>query len=320
MNVAAVRAMIIGSAVGDALGVPVEFMSRESLAANPVKDMRGFGTHNQPPGTWSDDTSMTLCLLASIGRLKTINYDDIMKNFVKWMKQSKFTATGEVFDIGIATHEAISRYLQGAPPLSCGGKGEYDNGNGSLMRIAPLALYACERNLPVADCLNEAHSLSRLTHAHPRSQMACGIYTLLAVNILRGQSLYVAIRAGLQTARKLYASQGTFESEVLAYNRLWDLDSFVRLPRESIKSSGYVIDTLEAVIWCLMNTASYADCVLKAVNLGDDTDTVGAIVGGLAGITYGLEEIPSEWLASLRERAMIEDLCQIFARDNTPSS
>ena len=141
MDLDLIKAMIVGHAIGDALGVPVEFMSREEIAHNPVAEMRGYGTHHQPPGTWSDDTSMTLCLLESIVRLGRIDYKDIMDNFVSWLRRAEFTATGITFDVGIASQAAIQRYEQGTPPLACGGNGEYDNGNGSLMRIAPLAIY-----------------------------------------------------------------------------------------------------------------------------------------------------------------------------------
>ena len=141
MDLDLIKAMIVGHAIGDALGVPVEFMSREEIAHDPVAEMRGYGTHHQPPGTWSDDTSMTLCLLESIVRLGRIDCKDIMDNFVSWLRRAEFTATGITFDVGIASQAGIQRYEQGTPPLACGGSGEYDNGNGSLMRIAPLAIY-----------------------------------------------------------------------------------------------------------------------------------------------------------------------------------
>ena len=238
MDLETVKAMMLGSAVGDALGVPVEFMSREELALNPVEGMQGGGIHNQPHGTWSDDTAMSLCLLESLGRLQSIDYDDIMKNFARWLKNAEFTAADTVFDAGIATQEAINRYLQGVSPLSCGGNGEYDNGNGSLMRIAPLALFLAKKQVTdIEDILQEAHCLSALTHGHPRSQMACGIYTLIAMNALRGTPLSQAIRAGLQTAKIFYEKSSIFNTEVSAYGRFWNVETFRYLPKESIKSS-----------------------------------------------------------------------------------
>ncbi len=312
MELSRIKALIVGHAVGDALGVPVEFVLREELAKNPVREMRGFGSHNVPPGTWSDDTSMTLCLLESLSRLKAIDYLDIMKNFVRWIKNAEFTATGVVFDVGIATHKSVEHFLRGTPPLSCGGTGEYDNGNGSLMRISPLAIYCCEKKLSVSDALSEAHKISSLTHAHPRSQIACGIYTLIAVNLFEGLSLPVAIKKGLSDAQTFYQNEDQYIGEFSHYERLRDFDKFAGLAEDDIKSSGYVVDTLEASLWCLANTKNYRDAVLTAVNLGDDTDTIGATVGGLAGLAYGLENIPSEWKSALLKCGYIEKLCRNF--------
>ena len=320
MNLEIVKAMMIGSAIGDALGVPVEFMSRKELALNPVEDMQGGGTHGQPPGTWSDDTSMTLCLLESLGRLQSVDYDDIMNNFVCWMKKGEFTATNTVFDIGISTRYALMAYepdsklIPRTEPLLCGGAKEQDNGNGSLMRIAPMALYLYRQNgnnLSWSD-MEVVHNVSKLTHAHPRSQMACGIYVLIAAELLAGNSLGNAIKAGTCKAYKLYGQRHEFSDEISTYSRLWDIDRFAKLQKHEIKSSGYVVDTLEAVLWCLLNTTSYPEAVLTAVNLGEDTDTIGAIVGGLAGVTYGYENIPAYWKETLLKTDLIEGLCEKF--------
>ena len=309
-----VKALFVGHAIGDALGVPVEFVSREELSKNPVREMRGFGSHNVPPGTWSDDTSMTLCLLESIGRTKSIDYFDIMNNFVRWLKNGEFTATGVVFDVGIATREAVERFLRGTPPLSCGGTGEYDNGNGSLMRISPLAVYCYGKKFAVAEILSQAHKLSALTHAHPRSLIACGFYTLIAMNLLLGQPLPTAIKNGLSEAQTFYEKEDAYAGEIAHYERLRDFDRFARLPANAIRSTGYVVDTLEASLWCLANTHNYRDAVLTAVNLGDDTDTIGAIVGGLAGLAYGMEDIPQNWQDNLLELSYVEKLCQNLVR------
>ena len=251
--------------------------------------------------------------MESLNRLNTVDYDDVMKNFVRWLKSAEFTATDEVFDVGIATQEAISRYLRGTAPLSCGGQGEYDNGNGSLMRSSPLALFLAKKQVTdSAEILSETHRLSALTHGHPRSQMACGIYTLITMNLLRGEAIPNSIQDGIRTAKKIYRRNSTFKKEVPAFGRLWEIDEFEHLPKASIKSSGYVVDTLEAVLWCLLNTSSYSDAVLTAVNLGEDTDTIGAIVGGLAGVAYGYYDIPQDWKKELKKINMIEQLCTDF--------
>ena len=316
-----VKALIVGQAIGDALGVPVEFQSRYKLEKDPVTDMCGYGTHPVPPGTWSDDTSMTLGLLESLARTGIVDYDDIMNNFVRWMKDGEFTATYTVFDIGIATRHALlsyapdSKLIPKTEPLLCGGTGERDNGNGSLMRIAPMALYLYRQSgndLSWSD-MEIVHNVSKLTHAHPRSQIACGIYIHIAVELLADGSLRDAIRVGVGKAYRLYSQQPEFANEMNTYSHLWDIDSFAAAKEYEIKSTGYVVDTLEAVIWCLLNSDNYCECVLMAVNLGDDTDTVGAIAGGLAGLAYGWRNIPPKWINELQRVNYIKEICNDFS-------
>ena len=321
-----VRSLIIGHAIGDALGVPVEFASRERLEADPVIGMRGYGTHKVPAGTWSDDTSMTLCLLESLTRLNKVDYQDIMNNFLLWMEDGEFTATWTAFDIGITTRHALLRLkpdpisskmgAKGTDPLLCGEDSEYSNGNGSLMRIAPMALYL-NGNLN-NDNLQLVHNVSKLTHAHVRSQMACGIYVFIATELLSDKRLH-AIETGIEKAYQFYHEQDDFRTEMNIFSRLWNVEQFAKLPEYDIKSSGYVVDTLEAAIWCLLNTDNYCECVLKAVNLGGDTDTVGAVTGGLAGLLYGEKDIPPSWKNELRRIDYIEKLCDDFSRNHWES-
>lgn len=311
-----IHAMIFGHAIGDALGVPVEFLSHGELSKHPVTDMRGFGTYNVPAGSWSDDTSMTLCLMESLARLGRVDYDDIMKNFLCWMNEAKFTPTGVMFDIGRATRQALMRYAKGEKPLICGGRSGHDNGNGSLMRISPIALYLFRRKGAQldGDDLRLVHEVSSLTHAHVRSQMACGIYTLIAVRLLSGSATEKALGDGILAAHDFYGSVEAFSDEMKTYERLWDMDVFRTLPAREIKSSGYVVDTLEAVLWCLLNTGSFRECVLKAVNLGEDTDTVAAIAGGLAGLAYGWDGIPQEWKDGLQRADLIDGIFRDFVK------
>lgn len=300
---------IIGLAVGDALGVPVEFKSRLEIAENPVVSMRGYGTHAQPAGTWSDDTSLTLALLDSIIKKKKVDYVDIMDKFSAWLMGNAYTATGEVFDIGNSTRTAIANYRQGIEPLKCGGTSECENGNGSLMRILPLAYYLREQWDDTMEARMElVHNVSALTHRHPISLIGCGIYINIALRLLGDDAdLYMGVDQGIKESFEYYDNK--LYDEVRSYARLRDLSAFLKLPEKEIKSSGYVVDTLEAALWCLLNTDSYKDCVLKAVNLGADTDTVGAVAGGLAGIYYGADKIPEEWLEIIARKEYIEELC-----------
>lgn len=305
---------MLGLIVGDALGVPVEFMSRTELMKNPVTGMREYGTHHQP-GTWSDDSSMALAELDSIRTVGTIDYTDMMERFSRWCMYGEYTPFGEVFDIGIATSRALMNYAKGIAPLESGGKTEWDNGNGSLMRILPVCLYLFERQKKVCTSENESiyiiHAVSALTHAHVRSQMACGIYYFLVKAILEEEgSLENRLQKGMDRAYQYYRQDLSNHRELEQYHRLDDLSEFKELSKEKIKSSGYVVDTLEAAVWCLLHSHSYKETVLMAVNLGEDTDTVGAVAGGLAGLYYKEEGIPQEWTQVLQRREWIEEVLQ----------
>ena len=300
-----IKAVILGHAAADAVGVPAEFRSRTELDKHPVTDMRGHGTYNLPAGCWSDDTSMTLAALDSLASGR-VDYDEIMSNFGKWYLEGKYTPTGVMFDIGGTCRQAILNYTRyNKKPLECGRKDAHSNGNGSLMRILPFVLYSdfmpCQR----LELIREA---SMLTHAHPRAQIGCLIYSILVTHLLHWQSK-AAIAHGLAHAMQLLQD----EPEAEFYHRMFAPD-YLWLERERIRSSGYVVDTLEAAVWCVMTTDSYEECVLKAVNLGEDTDTTAAVAGGLAGALYGLEGIPQEWLAELKRRKWIEEMCERAAK------
>ncbi len=310
-----VKSAILGLVVGDALGVPVEFQSREELEQDPVTGMRAYGTHHQPAGTWSDDSSMALCLLESLSC--GVDYDDMMARFLRWAEEGYMTAHGDVFDMGIATRQALVKYAKGTPPLECGGIGIYDNGNGSLMRILPLALYLHRTMGPEFPSKQEAclniHNASALTHAHPISLIACDIYCSVANELLCGRNRPADIQRGILSAKEMCASLPDTAPCLAEFKRV-DVDVLQSLPKSEIRGSGYVVHTLEAALWSLLHTDSCRNCVLEAVNLGEDTDTVGAVVGGLAGIQYGMADIPEEWLAVLAKRSKIEALCQAFAQ------
>lgn len=282
---------IMGLVVGDALGVPYEFKARDTFTA---EDMTGYGTHNQPPGTWSDDSSMTLATVKSL-YLHGLDANWIMENFKAWFVSGAFTPWGKAFDVGNATRKAILRYhVEGISPDKCGGTAKSDNGNGALMRILPLAF---------TDAGDEKiDEISGLTHNHEISKAGCRLYIEIARQIMKGESLDWILEYGL----------GSMPAE------------YIRIPslrytfREDIKSSGYVVDTLEAALWCLLHTGSYKNAVLTAVNLGDDTDTVAAATGGLAGLMYGMGEkkggIPKEWIKQIARRAWIRKLCTMFEK------
>jgi ADP-ribosyl-[dinitrogen reductase] hydrolase len=293
---------LMGVCVADALGVPVEFTSREQRHQKPVTEMIGYGTYHQPPGTWSDDSSLTFCLAESL--CSGFSLESIATLFCRWVEQGYWTPYGEVFDIGITTHAAIRNLQKGVPPLEAGSKSEQSNGNGSLMRILPLAF--CYKTLSFTELIERVHQISAMTHGHLRSQMACGFYISMAVELLQGFELKVAYSQGIKKAENHY-TQPAYQSELFYFERIL-LGNLEKLPVEEIQSSGYVIHTLEAALWCLLTTRSYAEAVLKAVNLGEDTDTTATVTGGLAGIYYGFEKIPSHWVAQIARKDDIFNL------------
>ena len=303
-----IKAVIFGHAVADALGVPVEFCTREELDETPLETMQGFGTYPVPEGSWSDDTSMTLCALDVLAN-GGIDYDAIMINFCKWYYKDEFTPTGEMFDVGNSCSNAIEKYFRmNMKALECGDSEERSNGNGSIMRILPFALYAEFANSD-SRWLEMIHNASALTHAHERSAIGCGIYSVIVRSLLANPSKE-AVYTALDEAKQYYKDYAEFHH----YGRLFN-EEFRKTERSEIKSSGYVVSTLEAAVWCLLTTESYAECVLKAVNLGNDTDTVAAVAGGLAGALYGFDSIPDEWLGALQKYDFIEEMC-IRASEN----
>lgn len=303
---------IMGVVVGDALGVPVEFSTREDLAEKPVENMRGYGTYNVPEGTWSDDTSLTLATLESLRNGYDLN--DIMCKFAEWLETGKYTPFGNVFDVGITTEMAIKKFTKTKDAKSCGGRNEDENGNGSLMRILPLCLFLYEQEktngIQQDEAIKMIHEVSALTHGHIRSQIACGLYYFIVKAIL-GQmgSLEERMQQGIDWGFDYYETFLMEKEELAYYENIRKLKTFGNTDEKYIKSYGYVVVTLEAAIWCLLNTDNFRECMLKAVNLGSDTDTVAAITGGLAGLYYGYEEIPEEWLSVIQQREWIEEMC-----------
>lgn len=300
-----IKAVMIGHAIGDALGVPVEFCEREELKTNPVVDMRGYGTYPVPAGSWSDDTSMSIAALDSLAK-GTVNLDEIMDNFVEWLEEGKYTPTGESFDIGRTCLQAIRAYLICHKTDECGQIGEYSNGNGSLMRIHPFALFAIAKGMTLGQSLDVIREGSIITHAHPRSIYGCGIYSMVLWDILRGADK-ASIPSAIENASVLFDGIYPEESDYYEWAFYKKLTTKIE---DELSGSGYVVNTLEAALWCLLTTNSYKECVLKAVNLGEDTDTVAAIAGGLAGALYGYDSIPQEWKDTLIKREYIESLCE----------
>ncbi|MBR4448348.1 MAG: ADP-ribosylglycohydrolase family protein [Methanobrevibacter sp.] len=288
---------IIGFIVGDALGVPVEFNSRYELEKDPVTEMREYGTYNKPKGTWSDDSAMTLATMHSIVQKQGIDYEDMMKKFVEWLEDGKYMQDNYTFDSGITTSSAIRRYeFEKITPVQCGGTGERDNGNGSLMRILPLA-YIKDIDFETIE------NISALTHGHKRSKIACVLYVEIAKSMLEND---LTIEQHIQSACDKIKEYYKDSPELKHFEKIFNNDL------DDINGKGYVIYTFECVIHCLLTTDNYKDAVLKAVNIGEDTDTNAAICGGLAGIYYGFDSIPIDWIEQINKIDEVLSLCERY--------
>lgn len=269
---------IYGLAVADALGVPYEFNERGTFTC---KDMKGHGTYNQPAGTWSDDTSMTLATCAAIKKIGIEKTYPLllatMNNFVKWYKKGMFTPFGRCFDIGNTTKFAIERfYYDCLPPIDCGVTGEWAQGNGALMRIIPLAYVDCSDDV--------IKKFVHLTHIHKNVDKYCIDYINIARLLEQRYSINTAIE------------------EVMGKDYI---EKLISKNIDEIESSGWVKHTFDAAMYCLLTTQNYREAVTKAVNLGDDTDTTAAVTGALAGIHYGYDAIPYSWKRLLKNKNLI---------------
>jgi ADP-ribosylglycohydrolase len=301
-------AAIIGHAVGDAMGFPTEFSKREELLKNPVLEMIDSPDVGLPAGSWSDDTAMEIATIDSFIHKKCFDYKDIMDRWVKWINESEYTSTGVTFDIGRTCLKAIKKYCNGSAPLQCGSTSINENGNGSLMRILPVALYAYTRNLDDISIQRLTDEMSSLTHAHEVSRLGCYIYVQFVICLLKEYEKEDAYRYVQDLD---YSSYNV--NSINLYTRILDGQIEGQI-LDDIKSTGYIVDTLECVLWIFMNARNYKEAIIASTNIGGDTDTIGAIVGSMAGIYYGIDSIPSKWLDKLQRKEYLVELTSKFER------
>ncbi|AKQ67062.1 ADP-ribosylglycohydrolase [Myxococcus hansupus] len=295
---------IYGLLVGDALGVPYEFHAPERIPSPEQLDFqppKGFPRAHDgvPPGTWSDDGAHALCLLDSLLYQGRLDPEDLGRRLVNWMEWGYLAVDGQVFDVGIQTRTALMDLHAGTPALQAGPKGERDNGNGSLMRVLPLALWHAGSD---AELASDAMTQSRVTHGHLRSQVCCALYCLWARRILDDAPNPWA--EALTTFGALYPEGTEARSE---------LETHVLPPGwEGIRGTGtgYVVDCLRSAWQCVAGGTTYEQVVKSAVRLGRDTDTTAAVAGGIAGLIHGVEGIPSRWREALRGQALLQPMLQ----------
>lgn len=291
MNTERYRGCLLGLACGDAVGTTVEFRSRGSFA--PVTGMQGGGPFELNPGEWTDDTSMALCLAASLIHCRGFNAIDQMNRYCNWRSVGYMSSNGHCFDIGTTVSAALTRYLASGDPFA-GSPDPRSAGNGALMRLAPVAMFhAADADANAA--WQQAGESTRTTHGALEAIECSRLFALQLRTALRGES-----KAAILSITPLEP----LSEKVAALAR----GDYASKPRERIKGSGYCVESLEAALWCFAHTDTFEQAVLAAVNLGDDADTTAAICGQLAGAFYGVDAIPIAWREQLVMRGEIEQM------------
>ncbi len=312
---------LYGLAVADALGVPYETEKLEAMREHPCTGMVGYKHHNQPAGSWSDDTSMTLCVADSLCR--DFDIDDMMKRFSRWRGNGEYTATGKTFDVGRTCRRAINQYWDGTPAEYCGDATEKGNGNGALMRMLPMALYQCRyytgNDDSMESFLEPIHLASSITHAHVIGLICCGMFSLVLRELLccstADGSLGHVVQTAYEKGKRTYTGMGGDYAKYVNDPEYFD-DPVKLMTRseEELPTWGYALNTWNIALWSLLTTDNYCDCVLKAVNLGGDTDTNAAVAGALAGVIYGKDSIPVEWINALLNKTLLDQVASNFTR------
>lgn len=293
---------IIGHAIGDAMGMPTEFYSREHLLSNPVVEMIGSQKTGQPAGSWTDDTSMEIATIESIISNRGFDYSDIMTRWCDWLNKGDYTPNGEVFDVGRTCLRACKNFRDGIEPTKCGLSDENSNGNGSLMRILPVAIYSYVNDLSNNELLNLVNDVSALTHRHNISKLACYMYVKFVIRLFEGMTKEECYECLRKDDYSMYDNYS-----ISKYDRLIK-DDITKLKIDDINSSGYVVDTWECALWVLLKSKSYKETIITTTNIGQDTDTIGAIAGSMAGIIYGMDKIPRKWINTLIKKDYLIDL------------
>ena len=284
------RGAMIGCAVGDALGTTLEFTQPGTF--DPISDIIGGGPFNLKPGEWTDDSSMLLCLAHSLTRSRGFNLQDQIELYVKWWKEGAFSVTAECFDIGITVTTALEDYLRTGDPVS-GPTDKYSAGNGSLMRLAPVPIFYHQN---FKDAVVYAGQSSLSTHGALEAVDACRYFGALIWGALNGVSKAELLDGVYSAVDGYWTSSPLCESVVTIAESIGTLEN----SQNSIRGTGYVIDTLRAVLWAFATTDNFEDGLLKVVNLGEDADTTGAIYGQLAGAYYGERQIPQHWVEKIK--------------------
>jgi ADP-ribosyl-[dinitrogen reductase] hydrolase len=293
------RGCFYGLAVGDALGAAVEFQLPDTF--EPVSEYRGGGPHGLEPGEWTDDTSMAIALSHSIGEAGW-DLNDQAQRYVRWWRNGEYSVNGRCFDIGITVRTALSRFERSLDAQSSGDSDPRASGNGSIMRLAPVPIrYIDCYPDSVLELAKRAAESSLPTHASPQCLSACRYLAVVLAGLMHGLDRDQVLSADWEVLRKLRDAEPLHpEVETVA------AESFRSFGPPAIRGTGYVVKSLEAALWAFHDARDFRTAVLRAVNLGEDADTTGAVCGQLAGAYWGESGIPPDWLDSLAKRDMIE--------------
>ena len=314
---AIIRNALFGAATGDALGVPVEFMSRKNVRQTGLRDMVGADTHPGmygvwskmiPAGAWSDDTSMALATMVSIAESGgKLDYEDVMRRFTLWWETGAYSSLDSAFGLGGCVSIALRNYRSNLPAIMCGSTDAMANGNGSLMRIFPISLYCIFNGFDDDTTARIINAASGLTHGHGISKMGCLIFTVFMRELLAQGSANKAWEAARKFDYARYYPEAIRKEDAVLLDEI-----FPELPDSVIGETGYVVDTLMGAVHSMLIGHDYESTILCAINLGYDTDTTGAVAGALAGVLYGADSIPERWLSKLLKRDMLENAVDKF--------
>ena len=292
----------IGFAIGDAFGVPVKNMDCNYFKKKPLYDMIGYGFYNVPRGTWSENTSLMLSIVDSICENKDINLNDMINKMSNWDAYNNYYGNNMGFNISNSVSSSIKKYDLGNEAINCGSSVFLDNS--CLVRMLPVIYYLNSNNFSYEDSVDIINSVCSLTHSNEICCLGCMIYCDYMRQLINGMNKIDS----LEYVRGIEYNKYYSEDSINYYKRILG-DDFRKI---TINTSNNVVDTLEASLCCLINTDSFEKALVMAVNLGGDTNTIGAITGSMAGVLYGVRNIPSRWMSKLKRKEYIDEICMLY--------
>lgn len=309
-----VRALLYGLAVGDAVGLPAELRQRTELVRQPVTDLSGHGTHDQPPGTYSDDTALALCQAEALAERVPNEVEkfvaDMHDMLLRWYEDAEWTASGSHFDLSLSMRTALMYLESGVNPAELPEFVEHAHGNDALVRALPISLIG--RGRTPRELFDIVQGVVSLTHPHPLAVLSASYAVLLGHALVEGSALSTALSTASGQLPELFEAARLRPEQQARFDRI-RRGQLGGTSAEALDSQGDAVATLEVALWCLLTTTDYRGAVLAATNLGDDADTNAALTGGLAGLCYGMGGIPDAWVRQLARSAEVGALADRLA-------